>query len=80
LTSGSPFRGLIDNFSIWRKSLKNKMILKPAEHGEAQEQYYAPGKTEPFGLNKRTRRLRRGIACTMPDGTTDGEKLEKYGL
>jgi hypothetical protein len=56
------------------------MILKPAEPGNAREEYYAPDKVENFGLNKRTRRLRRGIACTKPDGTTDGKTLEKYGL
>jgi hypothetical protein len=60
--------------------MKTKMILKPAEPGNAREEFYAPGKVEEFGLNKRTRRLRRGIVCTKPDGTTDGKTLEKYGL
>ena len=40
-----------------------------AEPGKAQVQYYAPSTTEEFGLNKRTRRLARGLKnVTTPDG------------
>jgi hypothetical protein len=39
------------------------------ERGRAREQLYTPGgRPEPFGLNKRTRRARRGEVVTLPNG------------
>ena len=40
-----------------------------AELGKAQVQNYTPSTTEEFGLNKRTRRLKRGDKnVTKPNG------------
>jgi hypothetical protein len=39
--------------------------------GESRMEYYTPTKSEPFGLNKRTRRLAKGILTTKPDGSVD---------
>jgi hypothetical protein len=39
------------------------------ERGKAIEQHYTPIKSEPFGLNKRTRRLKSGhLNVSTPDG------------
>lgn len=46
----------------------NTWTPKRALPGEAREEHYEPGKTEPFGLNKRTRRNARGMRVTLPDG------------
>jgi hypothetical protein len=40
-----------------------------AEAGHAQVQHYTPNRSEEFGLNKRTRRLKRGDRdVTEPNG------------
>lgn len=37
--------------------------------GEARQEYYTQSKMEPFGLNKRSRRVARGdMQVTTPDG------------
>jgi len=39
--------------------------------GESRLEKYTPTKSEPFGLNKRTRRLAKGILTSKPDGSVD---------
>ena len=42
-----------------------------AKQGEARQEYYTQSKMEPFGLNKRSRRIARGDRqVTTPDGKT----------
>src|ERR1051325_8020613 len=41
--------------------------------GESRLEKYTPSKSENFGLNKRTRRLAKGILTSKPDGTVDPE-------
>ncbi len=55
---------------------KTIAVNAKAEPGAAQVQYYTQTTTEEFGLNKRTRRLARGLKnVTKPDGTQD----KRYG-
>ena len=49
--------------------MKTAAVNAKAEPGHAQVQYYTPSTTEEFGLNKRSRRLARGLKnVTTPDG------------
>jgi hypothetical protein len=61
---------------------QGNLILKRAEHGKARIEYYAPDRTEEFGLNKRTRRLAKGQIVTRPDGRiiTSGHLDPTIGL
>lgn len=53
--------------------MKTVAVNTKAELGKAQIQYYRPNNAEEFGLNKRTRRLKRGDQnVTKPDGTLIG--------
>lgn len=48
---------------------KTIAVNAKAEPGKAQVQYYTPGTTEEFGLNKRSRRLKAGHKnVTDPQG------------
>lgn len=45
------------------------------KRGEAREEKFTKTKEEPFGLNKRARRLRKGdLTVTRPDGTQGESK------
>lgn len=49
--------------------MKTIAVNVKAEPGKAQVQYYTPSNAEEFGLNKRTRRLKRGDKnVTKPNG------------
>lgn len=44
-------------------------VSEKAKVGEARQEYYTQSKMEPFGLNKRSRRIARGdMQVTTPDG------------
>jgi len=51
--------------------MKTPQVLQKAQPGSARLEYYKPGKSEEFGLNKRTRRIARGEAVTKPDGSVE---------
>lgn len=55
------------------------MFTPKTKRGEARMEYYTPTKQEPFGLAKRTRRLKRGILTTKPDGTYDQQWVKAFG-
>lgn len=53
--------------------MKTAAVNVKAELGHAQVQYYTPSNAEEFGINKRTRRLKRGDKnVTKPNGQLIG--------
>lgn len=52
----------------------NFSIEPRVRRGESREEFYTHVKREPFGLNKRTRRMNAGQCVSLPDGTYPEDK------